>query len=67
MSNYKDQVEFFERCGDQYIHPKSYGECTYSVTVEEMYQHFKSRMMIDLQVRGSAYSGVVIGSLEKKR
>ena len=67
MSDYKNQVEFFEKCGDDYLQPKSFGECIYPVTVEEMYQHFKSRLIDELKVRDGSCSGVVYGSLENKR
>ena len=42
---YENHKEFFERAGDDCIHPKSFGECYWPVTVEEMYQHFKARLM----------------------
>ena len=47
---YKTHQEFFDKCGDQWLHPKQYGECIYSCTVEEMYQHFKARLAEELVV-----------------
>ena len=34
----------YDRCGEDYIRLTSFGECFCTVTIEEMYQHFKSRM-----------------------
>lgn len=42
--------KFFECCGDHWIHPKVYGECIFACTVEEMYQHFKARMVDELNI-----------------
>ncbi len=46
--DYKDYTEFFAKIGDQYLHPTAYGESFYHFTIEEMYQHFKERMMTEL-------------------
>ena len=48
---YKDYNDFFEKCGDQWLHPTQFGECIYPMTVEEMYQHFKSRIIAELAVK----------------
>jgi hypothetical protein len=42
---YETHQEFFDRVGDNWIHPRVYGESLWPVTVEEMYQHFKARLM----------------------
>lgn len=41
--------EFFEKVGNDYLHPTYYGENYHSFTIEEMYQHFKARF-IDEQI-----------------
>lgn len=41
--------EFFRRTGNNWLHPKSYGEAIWPVTVEEMYQHFKARMLDEMR------------------
>lgn len=41
---------FFERVGGDYLHPTCYGESIWHVTVEEMYQHFKKRLITELAV-----------------
>jgi hypothetical protein len=47
---YANHKEFFERAGNDWIHPKSFGECYWPVTVEEMYQHFKARLLEETAV-----------------
>ena len=47
---YKDYNDFFEKCGDQWLHPTQFGECIYPMTVEEMYQHFKTRLLSEIAV-----------------
>lgn len=47
FNNHKD---FFSYCGRHYLHPKIYGECFNPVSVEEMYQHFKARMIEELEI-----------------
>ena len=42
---YETHQEFFDKAGNDWLHPLSFGECYWPVTVEEMYQHFKARMM----------------------
>ena len=48
MSDFKDYTDFFDKCGDDWLHPRQYGGCIWPVTVEEMYQHFKDRMVAEL-------------------
>ena len=50
MSTYKTQEEFFKNVGDDYIEPTYYGESHNPITVEEMYQHFKERLISELRV-----------------
>lgn len=40
--------EFFEKIGEDYFSPTAYGESIYSITVEELYQHFRDRMMKEI-------------------
>lgn len=47
MKNYD---QFFAKAGESVLHTNSYGESIYSVSVEELYQHFKKRMMEELSV-----------------
>ncbi len=51
MSNFTDHVDFFKKVGDSHLGPKSYGECFYPVSVEEMYQYFKTRLVEELMVK----------------
>lgn len=51
---YETHQEFFEKAGDQWLHPMQYGECFYAVTVEEMYQHFKARLMEETEIDAPA-------------
>lgn len=53
---FKNHKEFFDRCGDQYIHTKSYGECIYSVSVEEMYKHFRARFCDEFNITDSPHN-----------
>jgi len=56
MSKFKNQVDFFEKCGDNYISPKLYGECIYSVTVEEMYEYFRARFCDEFDITDSPHN-----------
>lgn len=47
---YEDHQEFFAKCGDKWLQPKEFGECLFPVKVEEMYQHFKARLKVELAV-----------------
>lgn len=47
---FDSQEEFFEHVGDMFIEPKQFGECLWPVTVEELYQHFKARLIAELHV-----------------
>ena len=69
MAEYKNYGEFFEECGDQYLHPKSFGENFYRVTVEEMYQHFKERLTVEVAVYSQEllYSGELFDTTIFKR
>jgi hypothetical protein len=42
--------EFFERCEDYVLVARFY-ECDQQFTVEEMYQHFKARLIAELKVQ----------------
>lgn len=44
---YKGHKEFFDTVGDCFLRPEIFS-CTWSVTVEETYQHFKTRMLDEL-------------------
>lgn len=44
QEDWNNEQEFFEKAGDQWLHPMQYGECFWPVTIEEMYQHFKARL-----------------------
>lgn len=48
---YIDYKDFFDHAGEHYVHPKTYGESLYPVTVEELYQHFKTRLINEISVR----------------
>ena len=65
---YSDHKEFFDKCGDQWIHPTSYGECFYPVTIEEMYAHFKSRLISEVAGKSEEllYSVELFDSVETK-
>jgi hypothetical protein len=45
---FKTYESFFERTGDSYIEPIRWGECLWPVSVEEMYQHFKARLISEI-------------------
>ena len=47
--NFKDHIEFFETCGEQYLHPKQYGECIFPCTIEEVYIHFRNRIITEIE------------------
>lgn len=64
--DYKNQTEFFKALGDEYIQTKTFCGLNCTVTIEEMYQHFKVRMIEELKVSGGSHSGVVYGKLENK-
>jgi hypothetical protein len=65
-NRFKSHQEFFAKVGDDCVNSSSFCETSFPVTVEEMYHHFKSRMIHDLLVRGSSCQGVVYGDLEDK-
>lgn len=46
---YETHEDFFKNVGDTYLHPSFY-DINFPITVEEMYQHFKSRMMEELEI-----------------
>ena len=46
---YKNQADFFESNGDCYLRG-SFFECENSFTVEEMYLHFKERLLSELGI-----------------
>lgn len=49
MTNkFENHEDFFKKCGEGFLQPKEFGECFYPVTIEEMYQHFKSRLAEEL-------------------
>jgi hypothetical protein len=48
MSDFKDFSDFFEKVGDNYLHPTQYGEIVWPISVEELYQHFKSRILCEI-------------------
>ena len=50
---FETQDEFFKVCGERWLRPYLFGECLYPITVEEMYQHFKARMIQELCVKSS--------------
>lgn len=39
--------EFFAVNGDSLLHPTLNGEAINSITIEEMYQHFKARLLAE--------------------
>lgn len=41
--------EFFKRFGEQYLHPKLYGESIWPLRIEDLYQAFKARMLEELR------------------
>lgn len=45
---FKTHEEFFKNVGNHYIHPTSYGEEYWHPSIEEMYQHFKARLMKEI-------------------
>lgn len=47
---FKNYDEFFESVGDHDLHPKYWGECHYPVAVEELYQHFKARLLREMGI-----------------
>ena len=47
---FKSHEKFFERVGESYIEPIRWGECLWPVSVEEMYQHFKARLLTEIAV-----------------
>ena len=50
---FETQEEFFAECGGRWLRPYLYGECLFPVTVEEMYQHFKVRLIQELRVKSA--------------
>jgi hypothetical protein len=46
---FKTHEDFFQAVGDCYLHPMTFGESPNPVSVEEMYQHFKARMLDEAQ------------------
>ncbi len=48
---FESHEEFFAKIGDSYLHPTSCGDNIYSTSVEEMYQHFKARLVEELMVK----------------
>lgn len=48
--DFKDHKDFFNTIGSQYLHPSQWGESIFPVSVEEMYLHFKARLMEELIV-----------------
>jgi len=45
MKDFKDHHDLFEKVGEQYLHPKYWGESIWPVSVEDLYQAFKARML----------------------
>jgi hypothetical protein len=45
---FESHEQFFDYAGDHFIQPRSRGECYFPVTVEELYRHFKARMLYEL-------------------
>lgn len=48
---FQDQETFFAHVGHHVLFPKFYGETYWAVTVEEFYQHFKARLIVELAAR----------------
>ncbi len=46
---FKSYTEFFKNCGDNYLHPKQFNECIFPCTIEEIYIHFRNRMITELE------------------
>lgn len=42
FETYKDM---FEVIGDNLIYPQAWGECLWPITIEELYQHFRDRLL----------------------
>ena len=54
---FNDHEEFFRSCGDYHLET-SYFECERSFSVDEMYEHFKARLMEELKansINGKLY------------
>jgi hypothetical protein len=51
---FENHQEFFKCVGDHGLHPTSFGEGIYSISVEEMYQHFKARLFAELMASMTA-------------
>ena len=49
-TKFDSHEQFFERVGEHYVHPTLYGECIWPVSIEEMYQHFKARLLSEIAV-----------------
>ena len=47
---FDNHEQFFERVGKSYVYPTLYGECIWPVSIEEMYQHFKARLLSEIAV-----------------
>ena len=49
FDNHKD---FFDKVGDGFIHPIQYGEGFCPITIEQMYQQFKARLLSEIADEG---------------
>lgn len=54
------QEEFFNRIGGHALHPTAWGDCIYDVTVEELYQAFKERLMAEVVAKVSITYGEAV-------
>jgi hypothetical protein len=45
---YEDYKEFFKHCGDYHLEAR-YFECEQGFSVDEMYEHFKARLIEELR------------------
>jgi len=58
-NEYKSQEDFFDKVGEHALYPKFYGDCLWPVSVEEMYKHFKERLIEELAGRSDELLGDV--------
>jgi hypothetical protein len=45
VNDFKDHNAMFDRIGESYLYPKQFGECIWPVSIEDLYQAFKARML----------------------
>lgn len=47
LDAFKSHHDLFTKIGESYIHPKQFGECIWPVSIEDLYQAFKARMLAE--------------------